>query len=139
MGLDFSFVDKNKHLKKQLPANFGTLSHRASNCVHHQNLEDFHEFLRAYTDIFTKSVYETKDFTYSNLKNVIKNDKLVVLSGDKDFCVVIMQREDCDMTLQDMIDDGIRQGMYSPTVDITSNDLKNFHDFLCRNFADRYE
>ena len=82
-----------------MAANFETLSHRASDCVHHQNLEDFHEFLRAYTDIFTQNVYVTKDFTCSNLKNIIDNDKLVVLSGDKDSCAVIMQREDYHMKL----------------------------------------
>ena len=74
-----------------------------------------HEFLRGYTDIFTKNVYATKDFTYSNLQNIIKNDKLVVLSGDKDSCVVIIQREEYDMKLQNMIDDVIRKGNYSPT------------------------
>ena len=94
MGLEFSFVDKNKHLEKQLAANFKTLSHRASDCVHHQNLEDFHECLRAYTDIFTKNVYATNDFTYRNLKDIIKNHKLVVYSGHKDSSVVIMQQED---------------------------------------------
>ena len=59
MGLEFSLVDKNKHLKKQL-------ADRASDCIHRQNPENFHEFLRAYTDIFTKNVHATKDFTYSN-------------------------------------------------------------------------
>ena len=72
MKLEFSFVDKNKHLKKQLAANFETLSHRASGCVHHQNLKDFHKILRVYTDIFAKIIYATKDFTNSNLKNIIK-------------------------------------------------------------------
>ena len=142
MGLEVSFVDKNKHLKKQLAANFETHLHRASDCVHHQNLENCHEFLRAYTDIFTKNVYATEDFTYSNLKNIIKNDKLVILSGDKDLCVVIMQRGDKDIKLQNMIDDGIRQGIYSPLVDTNLSDLKKFQDFLCRNFngkLDRYE
>ena len=113
MGLEFSFVDKNRHLKKQLAANFETLSLRANDFFHHQNLEDFHEFLRAYTNIYTKDVYEAKDFTYSDLKNIIKNDKSVVL----DLFVGIMLREDYDMKLQNMIDDGISQGIYSPTVD----------------------
>ena len=142
MGLEVSFVDKNKHLKKQLAANFETHLHRASDCVHHQNLENCHEFLRAYTDIFTKNVYATEDFTYSNLKNIIKNDKLVILSGDKDLCVVIMRRGDKDIKLQNMIDDGIRQGIYPPLVDTNLSDLKKFQDFLCRNFngkLDRYE
>ena len=117
MGLEVSFVDKNKYLKKQLAANFETHLHRASDCVHHQNLENCHEFLRTYTDIFTKNVYAAEDFTYSNLKNIIKNDKLVILSRDKDLCVVIMRWEDKDIKLQNMIDDGIRQGIYSPLVD----------------------
>ena len=52
--------------------------------------EDFHEFLRAYTDIFTKHIYATKDFTYKNLKNIIKDENIAVLSGDKDFSIVIM-------------------------------------------------
>ena len=73
------------------------------------------EFLRGYTDIFTKNVYATKDFTHSNLQNIIKNDKLVLLSGDKDSCVVIIQREEYDMKLQNMVDDVIRKGNYSPT------------------------
>ena len=64
MGLDFS---KNKHLKKQLAANFETLSQSAGDCVHHQNLEDFYEFLRTYTDIITKNVYVTRDFNHNSL------------------------------------------------------------------------
>ena len=104
-------MTKNKHLKKQLAAYSKTLLYRASVCVHRQNLEDFHEFLRAYTDIFTKNVYVTKDFTYSNLKNIIKNDKLDVLSGDEDSCVVIMQLEEKNIKLQNMTDDEIRQGI----------------------------
>ena len=53
-----------------------------------------------------------------------------------------MQREDYDMKLQNMIDDGIRQGIYSPTVDTTLSNLKKFQDFLHRNFkgkCNRYE
>ena len=114
-------------------------THKTSDCVHHQYLEDFHEFLRAYTDIFTRNVYATKDFTYSNLKNIIKNDKLVVLSGDQDSCVVIMQRGDYDIKLQNMIDDGIREGTNSPTVDTHLSDLKKFQDFICQNFKRKYD
>ena len=121
-----------------MTANFETLLHRAKDCIRHQNLEDFHEFLGAYTDIFTKNVYATKYLTHSTLKNNIKNYKLVVLSGDKDSCVVIMQREDYDMKLQNMVDDGIRQGIYSPSVHTTLSDSKKFQDFLRRNFKGKY-
>ena len=91
MGLEFRFIDKNKHFKKDLAAHFETPLYRGSDSFHHQNLEDFHGFFRAYTDISTKKFYATKDFTYKNLKNNIKTDKLVILPRDKDLCVVIMQ------------------------------------------------
>ena len=83
MELEFSFVDKIKHLKKQLAANFETLLHAGSNCILYQNLKDFHEFLITSTDIFTKNVYATNDFIYKNLKNSIKNYKSGILSRDK--------------------------------------------------------
>ena len=70
-------------------------------------------FWRTYTDILTRNVYVRKDFTYSNLKNINKNDKLVVLSRDKDSSVIIMQRKDYDMKLQNMKDNGIKRGIYS--------------------------
>ena len=112
---------------------------RASDCVHHKNLEDFHEFLRAYTDIFIKNVDATKNFTYSKLKNIIKNEKLGILSGDKDSLVVLMQQEDYHMKLQIMISDGSRQGIYSPTFDITLSDLKIFLDIHHQNFKGKYD
>ena len=49
-----------------------------------------------------------------------------------------MQREDYDMKLQNMIDDGIRQGLYSPTVDTNLSDLKTFQSFLHQNFKGKY-
>ena len=45
-----------------------------------------------------------------------------------------MQREDYDMKLQNMIDDGIIQGIYSPTVDTTLSESKKIQNFLHRNF-----
>ena len=38
-----------------------------------------------------------------------------------------------------MIDDGISQGIYSPTVDTTLSDLKKFQDFVRRNIKDEYD
>ena len=76
---------KNKHLKKQLVASFETLMQRASDYVNYQNLEEFHEFVRSYTNIFTNRIYAIKDFTYSNLVSV---------SGDQDLRVLNMRRED---------------------------------------------
>ena len=60
MGLECTFVEKNKRLKQQLAVNMETLSNKF---VDENRGEDFHNFLRAYTDIFTKNIYATKDFT----------------------------------------------------------------------------
>ena len=139
LGLEYSFVNKNRDLKKNLAANLETLASRASSFVDHTKLEDFHKFLRAYTGIFTKIIYATKDYTYKNLKNLIENKDLVVISGDKDSCVVILKRGDYDKKLQNMIDEGITNGTYAPTADTTLNDLKKFQDFLRRNFKDKFD
>ena len=40
------------------------------------------------------------------------------------------------MKLQNMIDDGIRQGIHSPTVGTT---LEKFQDFFCQNFKGKYD
>ena len=138
MGLKYSFVDKNKWLKQQLAVNMETVSHSAIKYVENNKVQDFYEFLRAYTDIFTRNIYATKDFTYKNLKNMINNDTLAVVLGNKDSCVVIMTREDYNK-LEAMLNDGISKGIYAPTEDTTLRDLKLFQDFLHRNLKDNNE
>ena len=94
-------------MKKSIAANFKIVSHRVSEYINHHK-RDFHEFLRAYTDIFTKHIYATKDFTYKNLKNIIKDENVAILSGDKDSSIVIMQKDDYNHKLQQIIDEGIK-------------------------------
>ena len=106
-GLDHSYADKNKHVKKNLAANFESLAQTVGSEILKQEKEDFHEFLPAYWDIFTKNVYSTKDYTYSNLKRLIKDDTLVVISGDKDSCVITMDKVDYVTTMEEMINNGI--------------------------------
>ena len=138
LGLEYSFVKNPKHLKKGIAAKFEVVSHRVSESINHDKLEDFHEFLRAYTDIFTKHIYATKDFTYKNLKNIIKDENVAILSGDKDSSIVIMQKDDYNHKLQQMIDEGIKNGIYTPTEDNTLNDLRKFQVFLRRNFKEKF-
>ena len=129
-GLDHSYVDKNKHVKKNLPANFESLAQAVNSEILNEEKEDFHEFLRAYCDIFTKNVYSTKDYTYSNLKRLIKDDTLVVIPGDKDSCVIIMDKVDYVTKMEETINNGIQKGVYAETEDNTLRDLKRFQDFL---------
>ena len=115
-----------------------TISNSAIKYVEDNKAEDFHEFLRAYTDIFSKNIYATKDFTYKNLKKIINNDKLAIVSGDNDSCVVIMTREDYNDKLEAMLNDETSKGIYARTEDTTLRDLKLVQDFLRRNFKDKY-
>ena len=106
-GLDHSYLDKNKHVKKKLEANFESFAQAVNSEILNEENEDFHEFLQAYCDILTKNVYSTKDYTYSNLKRLIKDDTLVVISGDKDSCVITMDKVDYVNTMEEMINNGI--------------------------------
>ena len=62
-----------------------------------------------------------------------------MVSGDKESCVVIMNKSDYQNKMQQMIHDGIRDGIYKVTADNTLDDLKTFKSFLYRNFYGKYE
>ena len=94
LGLEFSFVDKNKDIKNFLAANFESIADRITDNLQNDQRENFHEFLRAYVDIFTKSVYTTTDYTYKHLKRIINDKNLVVVSGDNESCVVLIDKTD---------------------------------------------
>ena len=140
-GLEDSFVDKNKHIKKNLVTNLEVVAEKVMYSLDKEIWEYFHEFLRAHTDILTKNVYSTKDDTYNNLKRVINGKTLAVVPGDKDSCVIIMKRADYIAKMQAMIDNSITCDVYTPTRDNTQKDLKSFYDFLYYNFKDhpKYE
>ena len=125
LGLEYSFDDKPKHLKKNIVANFKIVSHKVSESISNDKLKDYHEFLTAYIDIFKKNIYATKYFTYRNSKNIIKHENTAILSGDKDSSIVIMQKDDYNHKLQQMINEEIKNGVYSPI-----EDLRKFQDFL---------
>ena len=61
-----------------------------------------------------------------------------MLSGDKDSSIVIMQKDDYNQKLQQMIDEGITNDLYTPTEENTLNDLRKFQNFLRRNLKDRF-
>ena len=59
---------------------------------------------------------------------------VVVISGDKDSCLVLSKRSDYDKKLQSLIDEGIINGTYASTTESTLNDLKKIQYLLSRNF-----
>ena len=60
-GLNHCFINKDKHIKKDIATNMESLAYSASKQVDPSQLENFHEFLRGYTDIFSKNVLSTND------------------------------------------------------------------------------
>ena len=57
---------------------------------------------------------------------MIIDKDLVLLNGDKDSSIVVMNRIDCNNIMQKMIDDGIKNKLHEETADNTLKDLKNF-------------
>ena len=74
-------------------------------------MEEFWEFLRGYTEIFAKHVLKIKDFTYNNLKAIIKNKYCVLLKGDKDSNTFTIDKSDYVIKLHKMIDASINKGV----------------------------
>ena len=137
-GLEHSYVDKNKYVKRNLASHFESLAYSINKNIKNEEREEVHEFLRAYCDKFTKNIYATRDPTFSNLKRLRNDDSIVIIPGDKDSSVVIMDKVDYVRKLQDMIDEGIEKKVYEKSEDNTLTDLKHFQDFLYRNFS-KYE
>ena len=90
-GLNHSFINKDKNVKKDIATHMESLAYTASRKVEKIQLENFHEFLRGYTDIFSKNVFNFEDFTHKNLKSLIQNENIVILQGDKDSIMVTQQ------------------------------------------------
>ena len=70
------------------------ITERVENYLDHDQVEIFHKFMRAYTDIFTNDIFATKDYTCHNLKDIIRDKDLVLLIGNRDSSVIVMDRID---------------------------------------------
>ena len=132
-GLKYCIINRNKNVKKYLSAELETLAQQISDCIEPEKLEENHEFLRGYADIFSNNIYNSKDYTY-DLKLLIKNKNIKVLQGDKDFSVIMMDSEKYYKKLETMVNENIKYSIYKETIDTTLHDLKLFQDFLYRNF-----
>ena len=136
LGLKRNFRDKNKNIKRLLAANMYRVAERVENSLDQNHVEHFHEFMGAYTEIFTNNIFATKGYTYQNLKDVIWGKDLVLLNGDKESSIVVMNRTDYNNIMSKIIDDGIESKIFEESTDNTLKDLKNFQEFLYRNFKD---
>ena len=130
LGLEQSFIKKNKNQRKYLDANLESINQKEANEIKKDQKWDFYEFLLVNADIFIKNVNRTKDSTYNNLRHLINDQDICIVSVDKGSCVVILKRTDYINKLETMINKGIKLGTSAECEDTTQNDLKIFQDFL---------
>ena len=81
-------------------------------------------------------MYATTDYTYKHLKRIVDGKNLVVVSGDKESCVVFIDKTNYQDKLQKMFDDDTKNGIYQVADNNTLKNLKLFKSFLCRNFRE---
>ena len=125
-------------MEKYLVASFESLADKITDNLASNKRENFHEFLQAYVEIFTKNVYAKTDNTYKHLKRIITDPDLVVLYNDKESYVVTMNKIDYHNKLQERINDSMGNGIYKTTEDKIFDDLKVFTSFRYQNFK-KYE
>ena len=89
--------------------------------------------MRGYTDIFTDNVFQTKGYTYHNLKNLTQEKDVVVMKGDKEFLVIILNKTDYIEKLENMVKEGIDKGADTLAEDNIVKDLKNFKQCFKQN------
>ena len=133
-GLHQSFTDKNRHIKRNLAVEFEALSWKLDPFIKEGSKENFHEYLRSVTNIISNNVYQDKDNTFKLLNRLRKNENIVVISADKESCMVILNKADYVNKVNAMISEGISKGKYVGTVDSTHKDFKHFQEFLYRHF-----
>ena len=72
------------------------------------------------TSKFTQNNHHTKD----NLYHLRNNKNIVLLSGDKESSIVVMNKVDYGKKVNGMIKEGIKEGKYEMTRDTTHKDLE---------------
>ena len=88
-GLRHRYVDTNKNVKKNVTTELESLSIILGKYINLSSKENFHEYLRAATNIITKNNYNDHDNTLKSLTNLRKNENVIVLSADKESCTVM--------------------------------------------------
>ena len=112
------------------------MAQQTSNCVEPGKLEEYHEFLQVHAEIISRNIYNSKDYTYHDLKLLIKNKDIKVLLGDNDSSIIIMDSKMYFEKVRTMVKEVIKSGIYKETTCTALHDLKLFQDFLYRNFKD---
>ena len=130
------FVDKNKHIKKDIAVEFEILCNSNNKDISSDDKENFHELLRSATNTFTQNIYRTIDSNYNVLKPLKRNKDIVLLSDDKDSSVAILDKSSVAILekasykekINRLINDGITKGVY--VIEENNNTLAGFKIIL---------
>ena len=71
---------------------------------------------------------------YHKSKVIRENRDIVILSGDKDSSIVIMNKKDYKRKIDDMMNEGIQQEKYKETDGNILKEVESFQSFLYKNF-----
>ena len=107
----YCLIHHNENVKKYLSAELETLAQQTSDYVEPDKLEEYHELLWVYADIFSNNIHNPKDYTYHDLKSLIKNKDINVLQGDKDSSIIIMDSKKFYEKLETMVNEVIKNGI----------------------------
>ena len=132
--LHHCFIDKSRLVRRNISTEPEYLSHTIHEDISSESLQNFHEYLRKMTNKFTQNTCHAKDNTYHDLRHLRNHKDIVLLSGDKDSSVVVMNKVDYIKKAKGMIKEGIQQGEYEMTMNTTDEDLEKFQSFLYCNF-----
>ena len=83
------FADKNIYIKNDIAKSFSSSINKD---ISPDDTGNFHKFLRSATNTITQNIYKAKDSTYNLLKPLQRNKDIVLLSGDNDSSVVILDK-----------------------------------------------
>ena len=75
--------------------------------------------------------------TFKSLNASRKKKEIVVLSADKESCIIILKKDDHIKKVSDIIEDEIKQWKFVQNADYTCNELKRFQYFLYLYFFKR--
>ena len=81
------------------------------------------------TDLLSQNVYHTKDNTFKETHKIRNNNNVVVLPGDKDSSVIIMNRSDFTRKVESMLQQGTSEGKYVKPEDNILKERKSFQSF----------
>ena len=82
------------------------------------------------TCTLSNNVMHAKEDTFKKSKALKGNKAIMILSGDKDSPVVILNKDDYVNKVQVMLNEGIISGKYGKSTDTVIKNLKSFQSFL---------